>query len=433
MLHARVIRPDDLRRAHRVRRRLGGAPGGRVRADRAQGRFPRRRRAQRMGGDQGGAGVRVTGPPARGCPNRRRCSRPGASARSPRRTSPRTSAMPRRRSTASARRVKATYDFAVQTHATIGPSCAVADFKDGKLTVWTSSQATHSMQHELAVDHRPAARSDPPGLHRGRGLLRPQRHRGCRRGRRADRDASSASRCGCNGRGRTKPRARRRARRAPWTWRPGLDAQGNVVAWTGDFYIALNHIVAFKPLDFPLLAASRDRHSAARQLGRLPVPELRAALPVSEHAGEHAAHRRDVLPLLAPAQPGADREQLRQRGLHGRARGGGECRSGGIPPALPQGSARDRRRAGRHEAGGLAGAARTESERGQRAGREGARHLVPALQQRDHLRGGGGRSRGEQGRRARSASPACAPATIAARWSTRTASRTRSKAACCKR
>ena len=50
----------------------------------------------------------------------------------------------------SARRVKATYDFAVQTHATIGPSCAVADFQDGKLTVWTSSQATHSMQHELS-------------------------------------------------------------------------------------------------------------------------------------------------------------------------------------------------------------------------------------------------------------------------------------------
>ncbi len=35
----------------------------------------------------------------------------------------------------------------------------------------------------------------------------------------------------------------------------GLDAQGNVVAWSGDFYIALNHIAAFKPLDFPLLAA----------------------------------------------------------------------------------------------------------------------------------------------------------------------------------
>ncbi|MBJ7420536.1 MAG: xanthine dehydrogenase family protein molybdopterin-binding subunit, partial [Rhodoferax sp.] len=36
----------------------------------------------------------------------------------------------------------------------------------------------------------------------------------------------------------------------------GLDAQGNVVAWSGDFYIALNHVAAFKPLDFPLLAAT---------------------------------------------------------------------------------------------------------------------------------------------------------------------------------
>lgn len=29
-----------------------------------------------------------------------------------------------------------------------------------------------------------------------------------------------------------------------------------MVAWDGDFWIALNHIVAFKPLDFPLLAAA---------------------------------------------------------------------------------------------------------------------------------------------------------------------------------
>ena len=35
-----------------------------------------------------------------------------------------------------------------------------------------------------------------------------------------------------------------------------LDANGNIVGWKGDFYIALNHIQAFKPLDFPLLAAA---------------------------------------------------------------------------------------------------------------------------------------------------------------------------------
>jgi CO/xanthine dehydrogenase Mo-binding subunit len=35
-----------------------------------------------------------------------------------------------------------------------------------------------------------------------------------------------------------------------------LDDAGNIVAWDGDFWIAFNHIVAFKALDFPLLAAA---------------------------------------------------------------------------------------------------------------------------------------------------------------------------------
>jgi CO/xanthine dehydrogenase Mo-binding subunit len=48
------------------------------------------------------------------------------------------------------RRLKATYDFAIQTHGSIGPSCAVADFREGKLTCWTASQATHSLRKQLA-------------------------------------------------------------------------------------------------------------------------------------------------------------------------------------------------------------------------------------------------------------------------------------------
>jgi nicotinate dehydrogenase subunit B len=48
------------------------------------------------------------------------------------------------------RRLKATYDFAIQTHGSIGPSCAVAEFRKGKLTCWTASQATHSLRKQLA-------------------------------------------------------------------------------------------------------------------------------------------------------------------------------------------------------------------------------------------------------------------------------------------
>jgi nicotinate dehydrogenase subunit B len=49
------------------------------------------------------------------------------------------------------KRLKATYDFPVHTHGSIGPSCAVADFRDGRCTIWSPSQATHSLQGEISV------------------------------------------------------------------------------------------------------------------------------------------------------------------------------------------------------------------------------------------------------------------------------------------
>jgi CO/xanthine dehydrogenase Mo-binding subunit len=154
----------------------------------------------------------------------------------------------------SARRIKATYDFAVQTHATIGPSCAVADFKDGKLTVWTSSQATHSMQHELSV---------VTGLSREAIRLVFIEGAGCY-GRNGTEDAAADAALISIAVGQpvrvqwSRADETARAPKSPprtMDLEAGLDAQGNVVAWSGDFYIALNHIAAFKPLDFPLLAA----------------------------------------------------------------------------------------------------------------------------------------------------------------------------------
>jgi CO/xanthine dehydrogenase Mo-binding subunit len=48
------------------------------------------------------------------------------------------------------RSVTSTYDFAIHTHGSIGPSCAVAEFRDGKLTCWSASQATHNLVKQLA-------------------------------------------------------------------------------------------------------------------------------------------------------------------------------------------------------------------------------------------------------------------------------------------
>jgi CO/xanthine dehydrogenase Mo-binding subunit len=53
--------------------------------------------------------------------------------------------------TLGARVISTTYDFPIHTHGSIGPSCAIAEFKDGKLTSWSASQATHNLRKQLAT------------------------------------------------------------------------------------------------------------------------------------------------------------------------------------------------------------------------------------------------------------------------------------------
>ena len=68
-----------------------------------------------------------------------------------------TSATPPRRGARTARNVAATYDFAIHTHGSIGPSCAVAEFQDGKLTVvdqvspWLTPRSTFAKSTQLHV------------------------------------------------------------------------------------------------------------------------------------------------------------------------------------------------------------------------------------------------------------------------------------------
>jgi nicotinate dehydrogenase subunit B len=49
------------------------------------------------------------------------------------------------------KQLSATYDFAIHTHGSIGPSCAVAQWDAaGKLVCWSASQATHNLRKQLA-------------------------------------------------------------------------------------------------------------------------------------------------------------------------------------------------------------------------------------------------------------------------------------------
>jgi nicotinate dehydrogenase subunit B len=60
---------------------------------------------------------------------------------------------------ASTRTLQATYTKPYLAHASIGPSCALAEFKDGKMTVWTHSQGVFPLRGELAraLKMQPAA------------------------------------------------------------------------------------------------------------------------------------------------------------------------------------------------------------------------------------------------------------------------------------
>jgi nicotinate dehydrogenase subunit B len=156
---------------------------------------------------------------------------------------------------AAARRVKARYDFAVQTHASMGPSCAVADFRDGQLTVWSASQATHSLVTEIA----PIVRIAPEKIRivylEGSGCY----------GRNGHEDASADAALLAVLTGQPvrvqwmRDDEMARSPKSPprsMDFEAALDERGDIVGWNADFWIALNHIVAFKPLDFPLLSAT---------------------------------------------------------------------------------------------------------------------------------------------------------------------------------
>jgi CO/xanthine dehydrogenase Mo-binding subunit len=51
---------------------------------------------------------------------------------------------------AAAKKVSAEFYWPMQSHASMGPSCAVADVRDGKATVWSASQATHRFRETIA-------------------------------------------------------------------------------------------------------------------------------------------------------------------------------------------------------------------------------------------------------------------------------------------
>jgi len=135
-----------------------------------------------------------------------------------------------------AKTLKATYDFAIHTHGSIGPSCAIAEIKDGKLTCWTASQMTHNLRKQLAAMMRMPDADVRCIYLEGSGCY----------GRNGHEDAAADA--------ALLARAVGRPVRVQWSradehgWDPkgpptlidmqgALDTKGDVVAWKSEFFI----------------------------------------------------------------------------------------------------------------------------------------------------------------------------------------------------
>jgi nicotinate dehydrogenase subunit B len=133
-------------------------------------------------------------------------------------------------------KLNATYDFAIHTHGSIGPSCAISEFRDGKLISWSSSQATHNLRKQLALMF-----SMPPEDVRcvfvdGSGCY----------GRNGHEDAAADAALLAKAVGRPVRVQWSRADEHGWDpkgpptlidLRASLDAAGNVTAWESEFFV----------------------------------------------------------------------------------------------------------------------------------------------------------------------------------------------------
>jgi nicotinate dehydrogenase subunit B len=156
-----------------------------------------------------------------------------------------------------ARTLKASYQFGIHSHASLGPSCAVARAEDGKLEIWSPSQATHSLQTEVAS--MLGVPQQQVRLHYvdGSGCYGRNGHEDCTA------DAALAATLVVEKTGAPATVRVQWMRDDEHGWDPkspptvvdleaGLDKEGSVTAWKSRFIIAMQNGTLE---EFPLLAA----------------------------------------------------------------------------------------------------------------------------------------------------------------------------------
>jgi nicotinate dehydrogenase subunit B len=153
-----------------------------------------------------------------------------------------------------AKRLKATYDFAIHTHGSIGPSCAIVSLEDGQLTCWTASQATHNLVKQLAAMMRMAPEAVRCIYVEGSGCY----------GRNGHEDAAGDAALLAQAVG--APVRVQWSRHDEHGWDPkgpptlidleaSLDAKGDVQAWSSQFYMPQGVVTSVVPLTPAILGA----------------------------------------------------------------------------------------------------------------------------------------------------------------------------------
>jgi CO/xanthine dehydrogenase Mo-binding subunit len=189
-----------------------------------------------------------------------------------------------------AKKLNATYDFAIHTHGSIGPSCAVAEFKDGKLTSWSASQATHDLRKQLAQMFAMPLQDVRCIYYEGSGCY----------GRNGHEDAAGDAALLAKLTG--KPVRVQWSREDEHGWDPkgpptlidirgGLDASNNVAAWESEFFVPQS-VGGF---NIPLIAATlagmpQDQHLAPGNIIR------NSDIPYKFPNIRTVCHRRDSTP-----------------------------------------------------------------------------------------------------------------------------------------
>ena len=134
------------------------------------------------------------------------------------------------------RPIKATYDFAIHTHGSIGPSAAVAQWKDGQLAVWTASQQTHLLRQQLATMFRTGVENVRCLYIEGSGCY----------GRNGHEDAAADAALVAKAIGRPVRVQWMRHDEHGWDpkgpptlldYRGAIDSKGNVVAWESEAFL----------------------------------------------------------------------------------------------------------------------------------------------------------------------------------------------------